>query len=148
MPFAAKIAANSSKVITKSTSLRTEVRDASSFLAAQGPAKTIFPSGCLCLIIRAVATIGVRALDTVSTISGRVLLARTDQAGQQDVRRNGFLPLFTSFTYCFASVLAPISAPSATSYTSANPTSFKAALIFHSRTSAPNCPMTAGASST
>ena len=57
--FASNIPCNSSNVTTKSTSLLTLLRIASSFLAAHGPMNTTFAFGCSFLIVRAVATIGV-----------------------------------------------------------------------------------------
>ena len=53
----------SSKVNTKSTSLRTECLLASNFLAAQGPINTTLHSGCCFLIILAVRTIGVSDIE-------------------------------------------------------------------------------------
>ena len=61
--FASKIPAISSKVSTKSTSLRTLRRIASSFLAAHGPIKTTFAFGLCFLIRRAVNVIGVSAME-------------------------------------------------------------------------------------
>ena len=57
------ITMTSSNVKTKSTSLRTDLRLASNFLAAQGPMKTTLQSGSSFLIIRAVKTIGVNAIE-------------------------------------------------------------------------------------
>ena len=98
IPFASNIPVNSSKVITKSTSERTVLLLASSFLLAQGPINTTLASGCSSLIIRAVATIGVKALLILSMVSGKNFFASTDHDGQQEVRRNGNSPVATSFT--------------------------------------------------
>ena len=67
----------------------------SSFFAAQGPINTTFALGCSFLILRAVATMGVSSLDTLSIISGNCFFASMAQAGQQEVRRNGIFPVFT-----------------------------------------------------
>ena len=48
------------------------------------------------LISRAVATMGVSACDMYSPISGKVFLAMTDQAGQQEVARKRASPVETS----------------------------------------------------
>ena len=96
MPAASKIAASSSNVMTKSTSERTVRRIASSFFAAHGPTKMTRASGILCLTERAVATMGVRALETLSTMSGNCVFASMLHAGQQEVRRKGSLPVTTS----------------------------------------------------
>ena len=71
--------------------------DASSFLEAHGPINTTLASGCSFLISLAVATIGVRALDILSIVSGKNFLASIAQDGQQDVRRKGTFPVATSF---------------------------------------------------
>ena len=52
----------------------------------------------LFLMTRAVATIGVRALEILSMVSGKNFFASIDQEGQQDVSRNGSSPVATSFT--------------------------------------------------
>ena len=49
------------------------------------------------LMLRAVATIGVSALDTLSAISGKYFFANMDQEGQHEVSRNGSCPVLTSF---------------------------------------------------
>ena len=48
--------------------------------------------------VRTVATIGVRALEILSMVSGKNFFASIDQEGQQDVSRNGSSPVATSFT--------------------------------------------------
>ena len=63
MPLASNIAPISSNVKTKSTSLRTDFLEASSFFAAHGPTKTTRLLGCFSFIKRAVNTIGVKAID-------------------------------------------------------------------------------------
>ena len=93
-----KIAASSSNVITKSTSLRTVLLDASSFLAAHGPINTTLQSGCSFLILLAVATIGVSSDEILSMLSGNWFFASIAHAGQHEVRRNGRLPVATSST--------------------------------------------------
>ncbi len=47
-------------------------------------------------MILAVATIGVRALEILSMVSGKNFFASTDHDGQQEVRLNGSLPVATS----------------------------------------------------
>ena len=84
--------------MTKSTSERTDLLEASSFFATQGPINTTDASGCSFLMTRAVATIGVRALEILSMVSGKNFFASIDQEGQQDVSRNGSSPVATSFT--------------------------------------------------
>ena len=86
---------SSSNVMTKSTSLRTVRREASSFLEAQGPMNTMEQSGCSALMRRAVATIGVSSLEMLPMMSGNCFLASTLQDGQQEVSRNGSLPSAT-----------------------------------------------------
>ena len=71
MPFASNMADSSSKVMTKSTSLRTVRREASSFFAAHGPMNTTRASGYFCLMVRAVATIGVSVREILSADSGK-----------------------------------------------------------------------------
>ena len=71
---------------------------ASSFLAAQGPMKTTLAFGCSCLIVLAVATMGVSSWDTSSIRSGKNFLASIAQDGQQDVRRKGSSPVVTFST--------------------------------------------------
>ena len=63
MSAASKIPWSSSKVSTKSTSERTVRRLASSFLAEHGPIKAIFTSGWSFFTMRAVMTMGVRAME-------------------------------------------------------------------------------------
>ena len=87
MPLASKMPCISSKVSTKSTSLRMVRREASSFLAAQGPMNTTRASGICRLISRAVSTMGVRAMEMFSVNWGNSFLAITAQAGQQEVAR-------------------------------------------------------------
>ena len=96
--MASNIPVSSSNVMTKSTSDRTVLLEASSFLEAQGPIKTTLESGCSCLIIRAVATMGVSSLEILLMVSGKYFLASMDQDGQQDVSRKGRLPVATSCT--------------------------------------------------
>ena len=95
--LASKRPQSSSKVITKSTSLLTEWRIASSFLEAHGPMKTTLALGCSFFTMRAVATIGVSSWEMLSIIAGKYFFAMTDHDGQQEVRRNGRLPVATSF---------------------------------------------------
>ena len=111
---------SSSKVRTKSTSLRTERRLASSFLAAQGPIKQIRALGFSFLMRRAVRTMGVMAMLMHSACWGNSFLAITLHAGQQDVPMNGILA-GTSSMKSFASSMVHRSAPMATSATSAKP---------------------------
>lgn len=47
--------------------------------------------------MRAVATIGVSSWEMLSIIAGKYFFAMTDHDGQQEVRRNGRLPVATSF---------------------------------------------------
>ena len=49
-------------------------------------------------MVLAVATIGVRALEILSIISGKYTFASMDQDGQQEVKRNGRSPFTTSST--------------------------------------------------
>lgn len=90
--------ASSSKVMTKSTSLRTDSREASSFLAAQGPMNTTRACGDFCLIFLAVATMGVSACETSSINCGNCFFASMAQAGQHEVKRKGSFPGTTSST--------------------------------------------------
>ena len=111
---------SSSKVSTKSTSERTDFRLASSFLAAQGPMKQIRALGWSFFTIRAVMTMGVRAMEMQSLNSGKSFLAMTDQAGQQLVPMKGSFS-GTSSRKSLASSTVHRSAPMATSTTSAKP---------------------------
>ena len=61
--MASKMPCISSKVRTKSTSLRMVRREASSFLAVQGPMNTMRTSGWSFLYSRAVSTMGVMAME-------------------------------------------------------------------------------------
>lgn len=70
---------------------------ASSFLEAHGPMNTTFVLGCSFFTMRAVATIGVSSCEMLSIIAGKYFFAITDHDGQQDVSRNGRLPVATSF---------------------------------------------------
>ena len=142
--FASNSPIISSKVKTKSISLRTLFRLASSFFAAHGPINTTLESGCFILIKRPVKTIGVNVMDIQSLNSGNCCFAITDQAGQQEVPINGNLDGTFSIK-SFASSVAHKSAPTATSITSANPNSFIAARNFPGVTFGPNCPTKAGA---
>ena len=135
--LAAKIPVISSKVRTKSTSLRTLRRMASSFLAAQGPMNTTLPLGCSFLIRRAVSTMGVRAMEMQPAYSGKRFLAITDQAGQQEVPMKGSFS-GTSAMKSSASWVAQRSAPMATSKTSAKPSFFMAARSLPGVTLGPN----------
>ena len=135
----------SSKVSTKSTSERTERRMASSFLAAQGPTKTIFASGCCVRIMRAVSVMGVSAMEMHSACSGNSILAITDHAGQHEVPMNGLSPCRTSSTKSSASSTVHRSAPSATSSTPEKPRSLKASRSLPTLPLPPNCPTNAGA---
>ena len=58
--------------------------------------KTTFAWGCSFFTIRAVATIGVSSWEMLSIMVGKYFFAMTDQDGQQEVRRNGRLPVATS----------------------------------------------------
>ena len=142
--FAEKIPVISSKVSTKSTSLRTLRRIASSFLAAHGPINTTRASGLCCFIRRAVSVIGVSAIEIHFACSGKSFLAMTDHAGQHEVAMKGSSS-GTSFRKSSASCLAQRSAPIATSNTSAKPRAFMAARSFPGVTFGPNCPTNAGA---
>ena len=119
--------ASSSKVSTKSTSERTVRREASSFLAAQGPMKHIRASGSACFIMRAVNTMGVMVMEMFLARSGNAVLAIMLQAGQQEVAMK-FSFSGTSFRKSWASSTVHRSAPMATSTTSQKPTAFRAAL--------------------
>ena len=96
------------------------LRLASSFLAAQGPTKTILQSGSFCLISLAVRTIGVNAIEIHLACSGNNFLAIMDQDGQQEVAMKGSFS-GTSSRKSFASSTVQRSAPIATSLTSVNP---------------------------
>ena len=134
----------SSKVSTKSTSLRTLLRIASSFFAAHGPIKTTRPPGRSFLIRRAVSTIGVSAIEMQLAYSGKRFFAITDHAGQQEVPMNGIFS-GTSAMKSSASWVAHRSAPMATSNTSAKPSFFIAARSLPGVTFGPNCPTKLGA---
>ena len=89
-PLASNMPISSSKVSTKSTSLRMVRRLASSFLAAQGPTKVILMSRpSLFLARRAVSTMGVMAMLMYWASSGNSFLAITLQLGQQLVAMKG-----------------------------------------------------------
>ena len=75
MSLASMMPASSSKVSTKSTSERTVRREASSFLAAQGPMKHIRASGSACFIMRAVNTMGVMVMEMFFARSGKAVFA-------------------------------------------------------------------------
>ena len=120
MPLASMTPASSSKVSTKSTSLRTCRREASSFLAAQGPMKHIRASGSAALIIRAVKTMGVMVIEMFLAMSGNRVLAIMLQAGQQEVAMK-FSFSGTSFRKSWASSTVHRSAPMATSTVSQKP---------------------------
>ncbi len=98
IPLASNIPASSSKVMTKSTSERMVLLDASSFLEAHGPINTTLASGWSSFILRAVATIGVKALDILSMVSGKNFFASIDHDGQQDVKRKGSSFVATAWT--------------------------------------------------
>ena len=83
--LASMMPASSSKVSTKSTSERTVRREASSFLAAQGPMKHIRASGSACFIMRAVKTMGVMVMEMFLARSGKAVFAIMLHAGQQEV---------------------------------------------------------------
>ena len=68
----------SSKVSTKSTSLLMDLRMASSFLAAQGPIKTILACGCWVRIMRAVRVMGVSAMEMQLAYLGNSFFAMTE----------------------------------------------------------------------
>lgn len=95
--LASKRPQSSSKVITKSTSLLTEWRIASSFLEAAWSDEDYFGVRVFFFTMRAVATIGVSSWEMLSIMAGKYFFAMTDQDGQQEVRRNGRLPVATSF---------------------------------------------------
>ena len=84
-PFAANIPRTSSKVSTKSTSLRTVRRLASSFFASQGPTNTTLQPGWVFLTNLAVSTIGVIATEMFSAMSGNIFLTMSLHDGQQEV---------------------------------------------------------------
>ena len=63
MFLASNMPRSSSKVMTKSTSLRTLRRLASSFLAAQGPMNTMRQPGRRRFCSRAVSTMGVMVME-------------------------------------------------------------------------------------
>ena len=58
--------------------------------------KTTLALGCSFFTMRAVATIGVSSWEMLSIIAGKYFFAMTDHDGQQEVRRNGRLPVATS----------------------------------------------------
>ena len=144
MSLAQNMPCSSSKVSTKSTSERTLRRDASSFLAAQGPIKTMRASGLSFLTRRAVSTMGVRAMEMLSLNSGKRVLAITLQAGQQ------LVPIQSSFSGTFsikslASSTVHMSAPMATSTVSTKPSMRMALRSLAGVASLPNWPTNAGA---
>ena len=131
---------------TKSTSLRTLLRMASSFLAAQGPMNTTLALGCSCLMRRAVRVMGVRAMEMQWAWSGWSFLAMTDHAGQQDVPMKGqLLPGTSPGRSPPASWVAQRSAPMATSKTSGKAELLHAARSLPGVTLGPNWPTKAGA---
>ena len=135
---------SSSKVSTKSSSERTDFRLASSFLAEQGPMKQIRALGWSFFTIRAVMTMGVRAMEMHSLNSGKSFLAMTDQAGQQLGAHEGQLLRHLS-RKSLASSTVQRSAPMATSTTSAKPRIRMAAFSRAGVASLPNWPTKAGA---
>ena len=126
MSRASMMPASSSKVSTKSTSLRTCRREASSFLAAQGPMKHIRASGSAAFTIRAVKTMGVMVIEMFLAMSGKRVLAIMLQAGQQEVAMK-FSLSGTSSRKSWASSTVHRSAPMATSTTSQKPSCSRAA---------------------
>ena len=146
MPRAFIMPAISSKVRTKSTSERTDLRMASSFLAEQGPTKTILALGCCWRSRRAVSVMGVRAIEMHSACSGNSVLAMTDQAGQQDVPMNGIFS-GTSSMKSSASWTVQRSAPTATSSMPEKPSIVKAWRSLSTLPLPPNWPTKAGATS-
>ena len=137
IPFALNIPITSSKVNTKSISLRIDLRLASNFLAAQGPINTTLAFGFSFLIKRPVNTIGVNAIEIYGAKSGKFFFAITDHAGQQLVAINGcFSGTFSKKSS--ASSIVHKSAPIATSTTSAKPTAFNAAFTLSGVTAGPN----------
>ena len=110
----------SSNVSTKSTSLRTDLRRASSFFASHGPTNTTLLPGYFCLIMRAVSTIGVKATEMFSANWGKSFLTMSLQLGQQDVTMNLCFS-GTSSRKSAASSITQRSAPMATSCTFAKP---------------------------
>ena len=146
MSLACIMPASSSKVRTKSTSLFTLLRMASSFLAEHGPTNTILAPGCCLRMRRAVSVMGVSAIETQPACSGNSFLAMTDQAGQHEVPMNGILA-GTSSRKSSASSTVQRSAPRATSSMPAKPISFRASRSFSTLPLPPNWPTKAGATS-
>ena len=144
MPFASNMPMTSSNVRTKSTSLRTLVRMASSFFALHGPMNATFSPGCCCLQRRAVSTMGVSAMEMQCACSGKSFFAISAQLGQQDVAMNG-CSAGTFFRKSFASSSVQRSAPTATSATWRKPSIFIAALSLSGVIFGPSWPTNAGA---
>ena len=144
MPFASIMPAISSNVSTKSTSLLTLLRMASSFFAEHGPTNTIFALGCCMRIMRAVSVMGVSAMLMQSACSGNSRFAMTDHAGQHEVPMNGSLS-GTSSRKSSASWQVQRSAPRATSSTPENPSSLNASRSLPTLPLPPNWPTNAGA---
>ena len=147
MPLAAKMPSASSNVSTKSTSLRTCSRRASSFFESHGPTNTTLQSGWSRLIMRAVSTMGVKATEMFFSNWGKSFLTMSLHDGQQDVTMNLCFS-GTSSRKSAASSITHRSAPMATSYTSAKPRRWNALRIRSGTPSGPNCPTNAGASAT
>ena len=134
----------SSKVSTKSTSLRTDRRLASSFFALHGPIKATLQFLCSFFSRRAVSTIGVSAIEMLGARSGYSFFAITDHAGQQEVAING-CSAGTFFKKSSASSMVQRSAPTATSATSAKPIFCIAPFSRSGVTLGPSCPTNEGA---
>ena len=92
-------------------------REASSFLAAQGPMKHIRASGSACFIMRAVNTMGVMVMEMFLARAGKAVFAIMLHAGQQEVAMKSSFP-GTSSRKSWASSTVHRSAPMATSTTS------------------------------
>ena len=135
---------SSSKVSTKSTSLRTLRRLASSFLAAQGPMNATRQLGSFRFIRRAVSTMGVMVMEIYGAMPGNSFFAIMAQAGQQEVAIKGCFSGTFSMNSS-ASSMAHRSAPMATSSSAAKPSCFMASLIWPAVTLSPNWPQKAGA---
>ena len=146
MSLACIMPAISSNVSTKSTSLLTLLRMASSFLAEHGPTNTILALGCCRRMSLAVSVMGVSAMEMQPACSGNSFLAMTDHAGQQLVPMNGIFS-GTSSRKSSASSTVHRSAPRATSSMPANPSSLKASRSLSTLPLPPNWPTKAGATS-
>ena len=106
--------------------------------------KQIRASGWSFFTMRAVITMGVRAMEMQSLNSGNSFLAMTDQAGQQLVPMKGSFS-GTSARKSLASSPVHRSAPMATSTTSSKPRIRMAAFSLAGVAALPNWPTQAGA---